>query len=264
MTDSDLSPAATKQGVDSRRLIVGLFLVAGLMALVGVGLEVYLRFSSQTTKILVSIKDLTYPDAETNLFAWFSALVLAGIGIGFAVIAVVSRGRRSAWPFIALSATAFLLSADEAALLHERLAGFASFLGISLSWGYQWLLIGVPIAVLVGVFLLWLARSLQRVLARRLIVAGSVFLLGAIGGELLGGFIAKVDLGLSGDAKFLLHNASVLVEEGLEISGAILGLAATLAYLHVTRTPSGLVLSTVDAARSAAGDVDRSGDGAEG
>ena len=66
---------------------------------------------------------------------------------------------------------------------------------------HQWVLIAVPIAVAVGLLLLWLARALDPVLRRRLLIAGIVFLAGAVGGEVVGGLIVKVDLGMASEVK---------------------------------------------------------------
>lgn len=214
-------------------------------AVAGVSLDLYLRFSGSTVKPLISVKDLLFPNAETNLFSWYSATILAAVAVGFAVHAgTVMRGDRRFWPFVVLAAAALLLSADEAAMLHERLAGLASWLGLSISWGYQWIIVGVPVAVLAGVVLLWLARSLDPLLRKRLVVAGFVFLLGAIGGEVLGGMITKVDVGLSNDISYLAHSAAILIEETLEVCGALLALRAVLMHLQIRRAGNAILLAS--------------------
>jgi len=196
-------------------------------------------------KPVISMKDLLFPNAETNLFSWYSATILAAVAVGFAVHAgAVRRGDRRFWPFVVLAGTALLLSADEAAMLHERLDGLAAWLGLSLSWGYQWIIIGVPIAILAGVVLLWLARSLDPVLRKRLVVAGFVFLLGAIGGEVLGGMITKVEVGLSNDISYLAHSAAILIEETLEVCGALLALGAVLKHLQERRAGKAVLLES--------------------
>lgn len=218
-------------------LMLWLFAAGVGAAVAGVALDLFLRFSGNSVKLLVSVKDLLFPNAETNLSSWFSATVLAAVAIGFWVnAAIVKRGHPAYWPYAVLGATALLMSADEAAMLHERLDGLAAWLGVSISWGYQWLLIGIPLAVAAGVVLLWLARSLDPRLRKRLVIAGFVFLLGAIGGEVIGGMITKLELGLSNDASYLLHSMAILVEEVLELSGALLALRALLAQLGLERS----------------------------
>lgn len=240
----DPASEITESPVRLTPLISWLFGVGVGAAVAGVLLDLFLRFSGSTSKPVVSLKDLLFPNAETNLFSWYSATVLAAVAIGFGVHAFIAKkGSRLFGPFVVLAATALLMSADEAAMLHERLDGLAAWLGLSISWGYQWIVIGIPIAVVAGIGLLWLARALDPLLRRRLVFAGVVFLLGAIGGELLGGMITKIDLGLSNDASYVVHSAAILVEETLEISGALLALRAALLHLRLRRGPAGLVLT---------------------
>jgi hypothetical protein len=222
-----------------RPLITGLVIVGVLIPLTGIVLDFYLKNGGSTA--VEGIRNLTYPDAEGNVFVWYSSIILASIGFGFLLIAAATRGTgRSIWPFIVMAAIAFLLSLDEAAYLHERLSNFASALGLTSGFVYQWVLIAVPIAVAVGLLLLWLARALDPVLRRRLLIAGIVFLAGAVGGEIFGGIIVKVDLGMTSEVKNAVHGIEILVEETLEILGAILGLRAVLAHLNISTGPEGL------------------------
>jgi hypothetical protein len=247
----DVAPAEPSadikgQPVRLSGLMAWLFGVGIGAAVVGVSLDLFLRFSGSTLKPVISVKDLLFPNAETNLFSWFSATVLAAVAIGFAAHAVtVKRGDPRFWSFVVLSATALLLSADEAAMLHERLAGLASWLGLSISWGYQWIIVGVPVAILAGLVLLRLARSLDPVLRNRLVMAGFVFLLGAIGGEVLGGMITKLEVGFSNDISYLVHSGAILVEEALEVCGAILALRAVLMHFRLRRAGKALFLESI-------------------
>ena len=44
-------------------------------------------------------------DAEGNVFAWYSTIVLAAIGSGFLLVAIATRGAgRSPWRFVVLGA----------------------------------------------------------------------------------------------------------------------------------------------------------------
>ena len=52
--------------------------------------------------------------------------------------------------------------------------------------------------------------------------------------------ITKVDFGLASAAKANLHGVSVVIEEGLEILGAVLALRAVLAHLNISTGPEGL------------------------
>ncbi|MEZ5190806.1 MAG: hypothetical protein R2717_08220 [Schumannella sp.] len=151
-----------------RPLIVTLIAIGVGMPVIGVLLDLYLRIGGGNSGLLDGIRNLTYPDAEGNVFAWYSTIVLAAIGIGFLLVAIATRGAgRSPWRFVVLGGIALLLSADEAAYLHERLAIFASEPGLNSGFTYQWLLLGIPIAVVAGAVILWIARRLDPVLRTR-------------------------------------------------------------------------------------------------
>lgn len=228
----------------TRPLILALAIAGVAMPLLGVVLDLVLRLGGIQSGLIDGIRNLLFPDAEGNVFVWYSTIILASVAVGFFVIALTARGAgRAIWRYVVLGALALALSADEAAYLHERLDIFAKELGIGVSFTYQWLLIGIPIAIVVGLLVLWIARRLDRDLRWRLIWAGIVFLAGAVGGELIGGVIKKVELGLAGDGLLLAYDAGILVEESLEILGAVLALRAVLKHLRISNGPEGLAFS---------------------
>src|SRR5690554_4943938 len=117
MVKDDMQGSAPDRPIEMRRLILILFAIAAAMVSAGIGADVYLTVAGQDVTFFNVLRNLFYPDAEMNMFVWYSALVLAGIGIGFLVLAAVTRVRRSRLAFIALAAIGFLLSADETVML---------------------------------------------------------------------------------------------------------------------------------------------------
>jgi hypothetical protein len=241
-----VTPAPRAASTGSLRvtpLIVVLIVFGVGMVLIGDILDLVIRVGGSTSGLIDGIRNVIYPDAEGNIFSWFSATVLAAVGIGFFLVALAMAGaRRPAWPYIVLGALALALSADEAAYLHERLAIFAKELGLTTSFTYGWILLGIPIAIVVGLGVLWLARRLDRQLRIRLIIAGIVFLAGSLGGELVGGFLKKAS-GIDGDGLVMIYGLEILVEETLEILGAILAFRAVLLHLNISNGPEGLAFS---------------------
>jgi hypothetical protein len=59
----------------------------------------------------------------------------------------------------------------------------------------------------------------------------------------VGGVLKKVDVGLQGTAELIAYDVEVLIEEALEITGAILALRAVLRYLRISNGPEGLAFS---------------------
>ena len=238
---SDATAAAYGQG--RRRLLAGTAAVFGLTLFAGLVFH-YLRENidreARAWRLLSGLGSLLYADGEANLWAWGSALLLVGIGLTLCVVGFATRidGVRGTAYFI-LAAITLLMSADEVAQLHEKLALFDLGTGLT----FAWLSVGVPLAVVMGLTVLWISRHIDRQLRRRLIIAGFLYLLGAVGFESLGGMVVggRVD---DADRASLPYHLLLGLEEGFETTGAIVALAAALAVLTVERTASGFLVRT--------------------
>lgn len=183
-------------------------------------------------------------DAEGNLPTYFSAAVLATTAVGLALAAALSRARGArGWPLAVPAAVAALLSVDELASLHEQLALVADLLGVDAGLRFSWVVPGAAVAVGVGLVLLVAARRMAPRLRWRLVVAGLVYLLGALVVEAVtsGMFRPAPEGGLEPvqSTAYVLLNA---VEEGLEMVGALLALRAVLSALRTAVTPRGVVV----------------------
>lgn len=191
-------------------------------------------------------------DGEANLPATFSAALLALVGLGFLFLAGERRSRgERAWPVAVLAAVAGYLGLDEACELHESLALIADRLHATLGLhNFAWLVPGVLLALAGGVLALRLARALPPRLRTRLVLAGVVYLFGAIVMEYVTSLFL-VDLPGSAEltapqpVSYILLNA---VEEGSEMAGALLALAAVLAELRLRVVAGGVALVGAGAA----------------
>ena len=234
-TSSDLGGPA-----HARRLVVVLggfgaaVLVAGLLL-------TYLQFQYPTPRpgrtflqaVAAEGARLFFADAEGNAWSWFSALLLAAVAVVLAARALAVRPDRSmSVRYAVLAAIALLMSADEGAQLHEFLNQIGYRITDRLGPFNAWLIPGVVVVAAVGAGLLWVARGIDRALRRRLILAGVVFLTGAVGFEAIGTAYA-----LGGEitnpwrtGRYLLL---VAAEEGLEMLGALIALGAVLARVRM-------------------------------
>ena len=228
-------------GTGQRRFLWVVAIVFALMLLGGV-VSHYLRENIDITTpgwpVLSALASLLYADGEGNLWSWASGLLLASIAfclvaVGFAARNEAKRGA----PYFILAAIALELSADEIAQLHEQLARFDLGTGFT----FAWLTVGVPVAIVAGLLMLWVARLIDRQLRRRLIVAGAIYLLGAVGFEAIGGIVVggRVDDLSRGS---LPYHLLVGIEEGLEVTGALLALTAALSALTIERTVAGILV----------------------
>ena len=184
--------------------------------------------------------DLVYADREGNAWSWYAATVLALLAVAFALGTAATWGLGGPWrAYAALAVLATAMSMDEAAALHERLARFAGGVDRPFTWVFP----GALLALLVGVVVLRIARVLPRRLRTTLVVAGTVFLLGALGVESVAGRLVGGAVDDEVAKATLAYHALVVLEEGLELTGALLALRATLGWLRPTVGPRGLLVA---------------------
>jgi hypothetical protein len=125
-----------------------------------------------------------------------------------------------------VAVTCAFLALDESFELHERLGG----LGASVAddrLHFAWVVPGAALACVVGLVLLRRLRTQPVQVRRRLVAAGAVYLTGALLLETLSGQVLRW-YGAGGKAYTLVTS----VEEGLEMAGASLLLAALLVQLR--------------------------------
>lgn len=166
--------------------------------------------------------------AENNFPTYFSTLALFACSALLAAIATgESRkgGNRPAYWF-ALSAIFLFLSMDEMMSIHERLSEpVKALVGETDVFHYAWVL---PYGVLVVIFVAAFSRFLillPRRTALLFVLAGALYVGGAVGFETLSGY----HYSLSG-SKGITYVALQTMEEILEISGTILFLYALADY----------------------------------
>lgn len=217
--------------------------VGALLLLIGLILQI-LTVLLQTDR--VPAEGVLDPDGEANVWAWYSALVISMLAFSFGVHALVRRGTDRWLPHAVLAAVVLYLSVDEAAGLHERLGA----LGPS-GLAYPWLVVGIPLALAGGIGVLRVARGIDPTMRRRLLVAGFVYLSGAIGMEA----VQEVFFDFSGPSHSMfvdvLLKVAIAVEEGLEVAGVLLALRAVWSPLQVRTGPGGLTIRTADEEKSA-------------
>jgi hypothetical protein len=129
-----------------------------------------------------------------------------------------------AW--FALAVIFVYLSLDEMISLHELLV---PIVGKALHptgfFLFAWVIVAIPLVAIVGAMFLPFLFRLPRPTARRIVIAGSVFVAGALGMELVGGKLFT-DFGLTP-----IYYAGAFVEEALEMVGVVLFILVVLDHL---------------------------------
>jgi hypothetical protein len=177
-------------------------------------------------------------NSEGNVPSWFSSLLLAGGALAAGLVAAMVRrvGGRDAGHWAGLAAVLLLLSLDEVAALHERLRGpAATVLGDAARGPLRvaWVVPGLLLVLVVGIVFVGFVARLPADTGRLVVAAGAMYVGAAVGVEAISGMV----LDAQGDrALYLLVTAA---EEGLEMSGSVLLLYATMRVLHLRPEPSG-------------------------
>lgn len=167
-------------------------------------------------------------NAERNIpTAWSVLLLLSAAWLA----ATCARGTASGRGWLLVAVTAGWLAADEGLELHERL-GPAGRAVAGNALHFAWVVPATCAAAVVGVILLARLRQQPRLVRRRLIAAGAVFLTGAIALETASGLVLQAYGPREG---YIVVTAA---EEWLEMTGACL-LLATLVAVRAARSGSG-------------------------
>jgi hypothetical protein len=165
---------------------------------------------------------------EYNMATWYNSGLWLLMGALSGAIAVSRPAHRGAWWL--LTAVCLFASVDEYLEVHERLDLPADRLLAHLPFelGFSWVLLGAPIALVVGLLLLRLVLALPARVRNGLILGGVLFLLGAIGVESLNGRILAAD-------DHVVTNPFIygtMLEELLEMSGVAIAFASLVSLLQ--------------------------------
>ncbi len=166
------------------------------------------------------LRQLFDVDRENNLPTWYSAFLLL---VATALLWLCARQRKAEgdrWSgqWLALAGGFLLMSLDEVAGVHETINSV-----IEVTWAIPAALL-VPVLGLAFVpFLLHLPRRT----AFRFVLAGAIYLAGALGVEIFGNSLSVQSL-----RDTLQYNLATLVEEALEMLGVILFIHALLRYMR--------------------------------
>lgn len=181
------------------------------------------------------IRRLVSVDVEANLPTWWNStllLAVAGLALTAALLSSgAARPGRLSW--LGLTAATALLSADETVSLHERLGevgrSWKRWAGGSLPT-HAWILPGAVLAAVGTVCAVLWARGLPRALRRGLLGALAVYLGGALITEAFNGWAHE-------HSYSTVLMLGTIVEEGLEMGGCLVALAALGRYVVLERDP---------------------------
>lgn len=202
-----------------RRLLVAVAVVAAL----GLAVEVlHTRSHSDLVELLVAKLSLSY---EANVPTWLSSSLLLACAVAAGAVARAAPAwSRHWWGMCALAAW---MSLDEAVELHEHLGGHFGTDGILY---FDWVIPAAAIVVAL-VLVFWpFIRALAPATRKRLVVAGAIYVGGALVMELPLGWWTE-QRGNDGLGYALID----WVEETMEMVGVVLALVALVTHHQETR-----------------------------
>ena len=220
--------------VDPRRLLRALVLVIALVA--GTSLAVNLVALSSpgggdlepgSASHWVGLLSV---DAEANVPTWLSTALLLTAGLALWGAGVVARRSGDRWHrhWTFLAVVFCYLSLDELAQIHERLSRIvARVLPTHGFLAFGWVLVAAPLVAALGLAYLRFLAALWHPVGRLFVLAGAVYVGGALGVEMLSGWIydgvGEVTVG------YVLASTA---EELMEMLGVALFLYAVTSHLR--------------------------------
>lgn len=200
-----------------------LFLVSGLVSVLGLGAELVHQLVPSAHSPILPLLSLS---VEGNLPTWYSSLLLAGCGL---LLLFIGAGVRQAgggfvrrWRL--LGVIFLYMSLDEAVELHEHLGELVELHGVLY---FSWVVPAGLFVLALGLAYLPFLKHLPAHTRRRFLLAGTIYVGGALVLELPLGYWAE-----RAGRDNLIYGLLDWVEESMEIGGLSLFLIALLGYLR--------------------------------
>lgn len=199
------------------RLLVILWVIAGILVSIHVLLNLVHYLVNDLPWLARQIFDV---DEEDSFPTWFSAmlLLLASVSLWVNARTLQSSDSSLVERWYLLSVGFLLLSIDEIAGMHETLNSL-----IDISWTIP----GGIIAGVVGLYFVPFLLKIPRPLAIRFVLAGAVYLGGALGVEVLTDPYLEND-----ELNTLAYNLWTALEESMEIGGVLIFLGGIFPLLR--------------------------------
>lgn len=218
-------PAVTTRGLP--RLLARTFVLLWLALAVGNAVALWARFGLGRD-YLWGVVPFLDTNVEQSWGTWVSSLLHLTCGLAAAGCALVARHQGERWQrnWWLLAAVFALLSMEEVASFHNAvMIPLREALGASGILYYAWIL---PAAVLGVAFLLLQLRFLRSLgrIGRDLVLAGAVFVAGAIGLEMIEGVLAT-----DAAQQTLPYALTTTAEEMLEFAGVMWAACVLVSYL---------------------------------
>lgn len=180
-------------------------------------------------------------DGELNVGSWYSSLLMTAAALVCFLLARLDPDARQGPFWLVLSVLFLAMSLDETASFHEPLI---DILAPAAEWSdlfhHAWVVVAIPFVIAFGLFSIPFLLRLERGVAIGFVIAGALFVFGALVMEMIDGVI-RLRLGYDS----LAYKTGALLEDVFELLGMTLFVATALRYLArmMRRTGRGIVLA---------------------
>jgi hypothetical protein len=217
MTEIQISPTRLV-----RQLLATIAVLILLSTLGQISRHVFQRGS------LLGLVDLFYVDTEANIPTAYSALIWLCCSLTAAAIAMTQqqRGDRLAKHWRGLALVFAYVALDEAAKIHELFLQLDKIMDVGGVFHFAWIIPGSIFFVIFAINSLKLLKKLPTKTRHLLILAGGIFVTGALGVEMIGAWHTD-RFGFQAD---LTYAIVATIEETLEMLGVLILLYALLSY----------------------------------
>ena len=225
--DQELPYPTYRVPVHSEKVVLAFGCVIGLLTLAGIVSQFFVHVLGRDT--VFGLVPLFSLDREANIPTWYAGCsILVCAALLFLIAAATKSEGDRVWRDWRLLAVVFvLMSLDELASIHEWSVGpLRTLLKAEGPFHFTWVVPGILFVVYVLFRLRRFLVGLDTSFRNRLLLAGALYMGGAVGLEMVGGAY------LSRYERDAVYSALTIVEEFLEMIGILLLLRALLYYLR--------------------------------
>ncbi|MCP4748545.1 MAG: hypothetical protein GY874_20785 [Desulfobacteraceae bacterium] len=206
------------------KILIICILILALLSIIGQVFKYYLNHGW-----MFGFVPLFYLDLESNIPAWFSSFILFLASLLLFLITVAKYKKndsyRHHWKILAI--LFFYLSIDEVAMLHEYpIEPLRKAFNMGGFFYYSWIIPAIIILIVLGIIFWKFLCHLPVRTKVWFIIAGAVYVGGAIGIEMISGYHADI----YGEQN-MLYAMIITCEEVMEMIGVTLFINALREYL---------------------------------
>lgn len=177
--------------INLSRIILALKILVSIILGLGIAREAVMAIIGTET-VLKDLRHFTL-DAERSLPTWYESSSMVAIAFILGIIAALSRSndRENTRHWTILAIIFLLMSVDSTVSFHEvAVAPLRNAFHLTGAFYFSWVVLAAPMVAAVGFYYLPFLFRLPGSTALRFILAGAVYVGGALGTEFLCGYIA--------------------------------------------------------------------------